>query len=147
MSIRRSDTVAWAKVADGGPCSQESGHACGGHGSLAEPHGEQTILTFCASVADEMSQARYANFCIPFVMLLEILVGTRLVINFRERFNGPGRAAAVVSGRYNAFAREEDGGVPMNKLRIKISYEIETMVDGEFEFDRVFGEQKCPPEC
>lgn len=73
------------------------------------------------------SQARYVNICVPLVMLFEVIVGTRLVINFRERFNRPDRAA-VVSGRHSALARN---GVQRNSLRVTVSYEIETLVDGE----------------
>lgn len=60
-------------------------------------------------------------------MLLEIVIGTRLVINFRERFNRRDRGA-VVSGRHSTLVRN---GVPMDTLRVTVSYEIETVIDGE----------------
>ncbi|KAG6332554.1 hypothetical protein ID866_6533 [Astraeus odoratus] len=85
-------------------------------------------LATCAVVMGlwQSLTARYANICVPLVMLLEILVGTRLIINFRERFSRNDRAA-VVSGRYSTFIRDD---LQMNALRITVSYEIETMVDG-----------------
>ncbi|KIM70067.1 hypothetical protein SCLCIDRAFT_1207356 [Scleroderma citrinum Foug A] len=86
-------------------------------------------LVMCAVIMGlwESVAARYVNICVPLVMLFEVIVGTRLVINFRERFNRPDRAA-VVSGRHSALARN---GVRRNSLRVTVSYEIETLVDGE----------------
>ncbi|KAL4067293.1 hypothetical protein V8B97DRAFT_947966 [Scleroderma yunnanense] len=92
---------------------------------------ESIPVSFSNRITDNFvsysSQARDANICVPLVMLLEVIIGTRLVINFRDRFSRPERGT-VVSGRYSTFTRD---GVQMDNPRITISYEIETVVEGE----------------
>ncbi|KAF8433532.1 hypothetical protein L210DRAFT_3556401 [Boletus edulis BED1] len=47
----------------------------------------------------------YANMCIPFVMLLEVLVGTRLILDFRERY---ARQDDVLSARCSSLYFRDD---------------------------------------
>ncbi|KIJ22172.1 hypothetical protein PAXINDRAFT_165427 [Paxillus involutus ATCC 200175] len=73
----------------------------------------------------------YANICVPFVMFLEVVVGTRLVLDFRERYARLDRRP-VVSGRLSTVQMRGDD-TPMEPLRISVRYDVETLVvrDGE----------------
>ncbi|KAF8841908.1 hypothetical protein BDN67DRAFT_979943 [Paxillus ammoniavirescens] len=73
----------------------------------------------------------YANICVPFVMFLEVVVGTRLVLDFRERYARLDRRP-VVSGRLSTIQMRGDD-VQMEPLRISVRYDVETLVirDGE----------------
>lgn len=88
-------------------------------------------LVMCAVVMGiwQSVTSRYANICVPLVMLLEILVGTRLVINFRERFYDPDR------GNVNLNRYSEVIGDHFQMRQFRIACEVEsvtvTMVDGE----------------
>ncbi|KAI6031324.1 hypothetical protein BKA83DRAFT_4198655 [Pisolithus microcarpus] len=86
-------------------------------------------LVMCAAVMGiwQSVTSRYANICVPLVMLLEILVGTRLVINFRERFYHPDRGT-VVSNRYSELVGHN---FQMDHLRIACEVESVTVVDGD----------------
>ncbi|KAI6048053.1 hypothetical protein EDC04DRAFT_2621180 [Pisolithus marmoratus] len=99
-------------------------------------------LVMCAVVLGiwQSVTSRYANICVPLVMLLEILVGTRLVINFRERFYHPDKGANV-SNRYSELIREN---FQMGRVRIAVSCEIEsfTVVDGD-NGEKSGGGAKC----
>ncbi|KAF9225349.1 hypothetical protein BS17DRAFT_879409 [Gyrodon lividus] len=77
--------------------------------------------------------ALYANICVPFVMFLEILVGTRLVLDFRERYARLDRSP-IVSGRQSSLHFRGDD-MQMATLRISVRYDVETIVvrDGEDE--------------
>ncbi|KIL01055.1 hypothetical protein PAXRUDRAFT_29403 [Paxillus rubicundulus Ve08.2h10] len=70
----------------------------------------------------------YANICVPFVMFLEVVVGTRLVLDFRERYARPDRRP-VVSGRLThgtVLLRGDD--IQMEAMRISVRYDVETLV-------------------
>ncbi|KIJ66396.1 hypothetical protein HYDPIDRAFT_26747 [Hydnomerulius pinastri MD-312] len=92
-------------------------------------------LATCAVVMGlwQSVTALYANICVPFVMLLEVLVGTRLVINFRERYARSDRGP-IVSGRHSSLHFRGDD-VQMDTLHISVRYDVETLVvsDGEKE--------------
>ena len=71
-------------------------------------------------------QELYANICIPFVMFLEVLVGTRLILDFRERY-ARSDEDPVVSSRYSTLHfREED--VRVDSTHMSIRCQIETVV-------------------
>ncbi|KAF8131676.1 hypothetical protein EV363DRAFT_1330720 [Boletus edulis] len=81
------------------------------------------ILIACAVVMGLWQSVLYANMCIPFVMLLEVLVGTRLILDFRERY---ARQDDVLSGRCSSLYFRDD-------IQLDIIYkpercEVETIV-------------------
>ncbi|KAI6112426.1 hypothetical protein EDD16DRAFT_1805399 [Pisolithus croceorrhizus] len=86
-------------------------------------------LVMCAVVMGiwQSVTSRYANICVPLVMLLEILVGTRLVINFRERFYHPDRGTVVI----NRYSEHVGHNFQMDQLRIACEVESITVIDGE----------------
>ena len=60
-------------------------------------------------------------------MFLEVLVGTRLILDFRERYARSEDPAHVASGGYSSLHfRNEDGRV--NSVHMSILCEIETIV-------------------
>lgn len=71
-------------------------------------------------------QELYANICVPFVMLLEVLVGTRLILDFRERY-ARSDGDPVVSGRHSSLHFGGDD-VQMDPVRISVQCQIETIV-------------------
>ncbi|KAI6163723.1 hypothetical protein EDD17DRAFT_432297 [Pisolithus thermaeus] len=81
----------------------------------------------CPPPLRPLPQSRYANICVPLVMLLEILVGTRLVINFRERFYHPDRGTVVI----NRYSEHIGHNFQMDQLRIACEVESITVIDGE----------------
>ncbi|KAH7886201.1 hypothetical protein F5I97DRAFT_1226507 [Phlebopus sp. FC_14] len=85
-------------------------------------------LAMCAVVMGlwQSITALYANICVPFVMLLEVLVGTRLVLNFRERY-ARGDQGPIVSGRYNSVHHRGEN-VQMDTFRLSVRYDVETVV-------------------
>jgi hypothetical protein len=75
----------------------------------------------------------YANICIPFVMLLEVLVGTRLILDFRERC---ARTDDPVEGKCSSLYFKGDD-IQMDSTHISIRYQIETIVATDDEIKEV----------
>lgn len=86
-------------------------------------------LAACAVVMGlwQSVTALYANICVPFVMLLEIIVGTRLVIEFRERYNRPDRGA-IISGKHSSLHFRGDT-VQMEPLPSSVGHDVETVTE------------------
>ncbi|KAH0837944.1 hypothetical protein J3R83DRAFT_6179 [Lanmaoa asiatica] len=68
----------------------------------------------------------YANICVPFVMLLEVIVGTRLILDFRERCAHPD-GDSVVTPRCSSLHFRE-GDIRMDSVRISVQCQVETTV-------------------
>jgi len=69
----------------------------------------------------------YANMCIPFVMFLEVLVGTRLILDFRERYARSEDPGHAVSGGYSSLHFRNEGG-RLSSAHMSILCEVETIV-------------------
>jgi hypothetical protein len=70
----------------------------------------------------------YANICIPFVMFLEVLVGTRLILDFRERYAHPDAESTIVSGRWSSLHFRGDSDMPMDSPRLSVRCHVDTVV-------------------
>ena len=72
-------------------------------------------------------QELYANICIPFVMFLEVLVGTRLILDFRERYAHPDADNPIVSRRCSSLYFRGDS-IRMDSTRLSVRCQVDTIV-------------------
>lgn len=75
----------------------------------------------------------YANVCIPLVMFLEVLVGTRLILGFRERYARPDSdAGPATPGKHSSVQFREDTNLQISDShRMSILCQTETIVVSE----------------
>lgn len=69
----------------------------------------------------------YANICVPFVMFLEVVVGTRLILDFRERYSHPDAESPIVSGRCSSLHFRGDS-IRMDSARLSVRCQVDTIV-------------------
>ncbi|KAG9313976.1 hypothetical protein JVU11DRAFT_4752 [Chiua virens] len=72
----------------------------------------------------------YANICIPFVMFLEVIVGTRLILDFRERYARSDDDDGTVSDRYSSmhFRGERGDDARPDSTHVSVRCQVDTIV-------------------